>query len=723
MNTELKVTRHLIDHLLYSKNYRLQYWFFNQLGEVSMESFDADGLAFWGFIHHPVSPIWHIPNAETDVFLASMLIEAAAKEGSHYGILLQALGFDMMYPQDELHRIDVSEALPYVQAKGSEGNPFALTLQGLWEQRQGGTGEESFVKAAYYGGPMFQRGAFIVANGADLDMKELEEGNNLDKITSLGWAEIESKAKDGIGLYAYLMGKRHELAGEYKEAVTWYELGAKGAYPLALRALGDFYYINYYVEGAVPNDHEKGLRYYERAAELGDRYSCAQAAYGYVARFGDIPQDWGRAIYWIKELGPMDENGDGLPYIGYALAHGKGVERDEEEAYDWLMEAKAEENRRAKAGDFQYPPRIRALWRNGLGYLNELGVVKRRSLKQAYNYYEESAKIYEDIRERWPGLDMSDDEGKERLSQFVVGKSGRLGYPKGVKVTTSVGNGGERTRSDKTVVLVSEKGWGDDAYAPMHGTSNWGPEEMKTELKDTGRLVMRCIGGDFFFGEDPSMFALVQEVEIARQDDGSYGVKLRTAEEELDVNEGMDFLDLMDFSFPVLMGTRTTTMSYDTVCDWIDIYFQDVSACGHSAYGWKSDFESPDSMPIFSKSNPLWIIKFKDYYEGVFAEDLGRLLVDEYLNRLGNGEEEPLLIMSPTEEKPSIRIEDLSGEGQSPNYHLLLAYVTKQGILDYEAMSPHIDLVKAEALSIMQGEPAGKYLEIHERLEETPPLH
>lgn len=726
MNTTLKIIRHTVDHLLYTKHSRLLYWFFQQLTEYSTHDFDSDSLAFWGFLHHPKAMIWPLPNVEQAEALGALLIENAEAEGSLFGTLLLAMDFHPMLEETDKRNLDVALAVQHLQGMEQQGHPFAALVLGLWEEYQGRDGKNYFDKAARMGGALFQRARFAVVNGLDIDPKDLEEGIGYERITHQGWIELEKQAKAGIGFYAYVLGKRCELAGNYKKALAWYEEGAKASHPLALRALGDFYYINYHVDEVVPNDYERGLVYYERAAELGDRYSAIQAAYGNVSRFGDIEQDWGRAMYWIREMWNRDDNGDALPYLGYALTHGRGVEKDVETGYELLLEAEAEEARRAASGDFQYPPRIRALWRNALGYLHESKEVKRRNFKKAYGYYEESAKIYEDIRARWPGLDMSDDEGKERLTQLVKDTAGKVTYKKGIKVTQSKGNSASCGKPRDWIVQVAERGWGDD-YRPSYATSIWDAEAMKREVLAIGRLVFTAVNGSLGCGGDE--FDLISEVQMVKGDDGRYTVKLITVddfnveEEDLVGLDMVEIMGLMESTSASEFRIKTATMDEETLLSWVDLLFTNYHDCMGTQFGWEVSREPKGDMTLWESANPLWIVKFKGYYEGIFSEELGRLLVDEYLSRLGRGMREPLLIMSPTEEKPSIRIEDLSDEGQSPNYHLLLAYVTKQGILDYEAMSPHIDLVKAEALSIMQGEPAGKYLEIHERLEETPPLH
>lgn len=95
--------------------------------------------------------------------------------------------------------------------------------------------------------------------------------------------------------------------------------------------------VMYYKGEGVKPDHLEGLKWFHKAAELGN--ANAQFILGTIYdKGGDVPQDMAQAASWYRKAA-----GQGHVVaqfnLGLMLTNGEGVEKDRKEAVVWLKKA------------------------------------------------------------------------------------------------------------------------------------------------------------------------------------------------------------------------------------------------------------------------------------------------------------------------------------------------------------------------------------------------
>jgi TPR repeat protein/stage V sporulation protein SpoVS len=106
---------------------------------------------------------------------------------------------------------------------------------------------------------------------------------------------IRPMAETGLPDAEWELGTALQSAGDFSEAVEWYEKSAKQGSSLAANALG----ILYSGGRGVPQDYSLAVRYFRQAAEAGDHNAQYNLA-GMYKRGEGVPQDFIEAHKWYN---------------------------------------------------------------------------------------------------------------------------------------------------------------------------------------------------------------------------------------------------------------------------------------------------------------------------------------------------------------------------------------------------------------------------------------
>jgi len=199
-----------------------------------------------------------------------------------------------------------------------------------------------------------------------IDLKQFEKARS---VAERGAAAGNPEMMYWCGIYAEKDDKNFDAA------LAWYEKGSALNDPNALEEAGDMYFWG---KGGRPIDGRKGVSFYERGALADNTYCMVQCVFAYACGIKGVPQDWGRAAYWIEQASQKitaERYLDILPFIGFMLLHGLGVRRDLELGVQALLKAEKDDADRIANGRWEYLPEIRSLWQEGLAYAYEKGYV------------------------------------------------------------------------------------------------------------------------------------------------------------------------------------------------------------------------------------------------------------------------------------------------------------------------------------------------------------
>jgi len=94
---------------------------------------------------------------------------------------------------------------------------------------------------------------------------------------------------------------------------------------------------NYYNGEGVPQDYEKAVYWYAKAAEQGYVYAQFNLAYFYEMGQG-VPQDFEKAAYWYAKAAEQGHDGAQCT-LGFFYEMGQGVPKDYEKAAYWFSKA------------------------------------------------------------------------------------------------------------------------------------------------------------------------------------------------------------------------------------------------------------------------------------------------------------------------------------------------------------------------------------------------
>lgn len=106
-----------------------------------------------------------------------------------------------------------------------------------------------------------------------------------------------------------------------------------------------------YETGALlPKNESEALRWYRRAAEMGDSSSTINVGLFYDFGKGGVSQNRQEALAWFRKAADLGNN-HAMYMVGSAYAYGDGVEKNEEQAIAWWRKAVQGEESSIKAAD------------------------------------------------------------------------------------------------------------------------------------------------------------------------------------------------------------------------------------------------------------------------------------------------------------------------------------------------------------------------------------
>ncbi len=129
---------------------------------------------------------------------------------------------------------------------------------------------------------------------------------------------------------------------------------------------------NYYKKGEhVQQNIEESLKYYQRAADLGDDEAQEIIGQAYSKGTGGYPISWADAVYWFKKSAQQG-NTNAIRHLFFCYFNGTGVERNYDKAFSLI--------------DYYYDTSDSAILYL-LGHCYENGIGTGKDYQIAYNYY------------------------------------------------------------------------------------------------------------------------------------------------------------------------------------------------------------------------------------------------------------------------------------------------------------------------------------------------
>jgi TPR repeat protein len=148
------------------------------------------------------------------------------------------------------------------------------------------------------------------------------------------WAQVllqtSSAKRNDVGAFSRLLLSPRAVR-DYAEAAAWYRKAAEQGLGVAQLNLASLYASG----KGVPQDYEQAARWYREAAEQG--VSSAQYRLGLLYCSGQgVPGDYAHAALWLRKAA---EQRVAVAQYELGLLYGKGgrgLPRNDEEAYFWL---------------------------------------------------------------------------------------------------------------------------------------------------------------------------------------------------------------------------------------------------------------------------------------------------------------------------------------------------------------------------------------------------
>lgn len=253
-------------------------------------------------------------------------------------------------------------------------------------------------------------------------------------------------AKAGLPLMMYLAGDICKARGEHEGALEYFERGAAMNNGMCLREAAEYYAKPHLSNKRIPQDIQKALRYYERAAISPDyldfddhAYVTLQAIIIRTLNIDGQSQDWSRIAHLLQQ--PAIYTLDAIwPYLAYVFTFKKGNSPAIRTAIECVNQASKCHDR---YGSYDYADH---LWQLAAGYCYETGAItKEPDLDQAVAFYEHARESIRRINTRndnWLGNGeplVIPDEASERLEAFEL-VNGHYQYKEGVKESSTTCN-------------------------------------------------------------------------------------------------------------------------------------------------------------------------------------------------------------------------------------------------------------------------------------------
>lgn len=253
-------------------------------------------------------------------------------------------------------------------------------------------------------------------------------------------------AKAGLPLMMYLAGDICKSRGEHERALEYFERGAAMNNGMCLREAAEYYAKPRESNKRIPQDIQKALRYYERAAISPDyldfddhAYVTMQAIIIRTLNIDGQSQDWSRIAHLLQQ--PVIYTLDAIwPYLAYVFTFKKGNTPAIRNAIECVNQASKCHDR---YGSYDYADH---LWQLAAGYCYEIGAItKGPDLDQAVTFYEharESIRRLNTRNDNWLGTGeplVIPDEASERLEAFEL-IDGHYQYKEGITQSSTTCN-------------------------------------------------------------------------------------------------------------------------------------------------------------------------------------------------------------------------------------------------------------------------------------------
>lgn len=253
-------------------------------------------------------------------------------------------------------------------------------------------------------------------------------------------------AKAGLPLMMYLAGDICKSRGEHEGALQYFERGAAMNNGMCLREAAEYYAKPRESNKRIPQDIQKALRYYERAAISPDyldfddhAYVTMQAIIIRTLNIDGQSQDWSRIAHLLQQ--PAIYTLDAIwPYLAYVFTFKKGNTPAIRNAIECVNQASKCHDR---YGSYDYADH---LWQLAAGYCYEIGAITNEpDLDQAVAFYEHARESIRRINTRndnWLSTGeplVIPDEASERLEAFEL-VDGHYQYKEGVKESSTTCN-------------------------------------------------------------------------------------------------------------------------------------------------------------------------------------------------------------------------------------------------------------------------------------------
>ncbi|PQL20750.1 hypothetical protein VCHSUH04_09660 [Veillonella sp. T14073-2] len=357
-------------------------------------------------------------------------------EGAQKGCSYCAYAIANVYQWGDYH------ILPSAKKVANEGEPsgFARFLKGLFVQADQRRLANKVTAIAQQWLRKSAEAGLVIAY-RNLRITYVEQGNK-----KMEEQVIFEAAKAGLPLMMYLAGDICKSRGEHERALQYFERGAAMNNGMCLREAAEYYAKPRESNKRIPQDIQKALRYYERAAISPDyldfddhAYVTMQAIIIRTLNIDGQSQDWSRIAHLLQQ--PAIYTLDAIwPYLAYVFTFKKGNTPAIRTAIECVNQASKCHDR---YGSYDYADH---LWQLAAGYCYEIGAITNEpDLDQAVAFYEHARESIRRINTRndnWLSTGeplVIPDEASERLEAFEL-VNGHYQYKEGIKESSTTCN-------------------------------------------------------------------------------------------------------------------------------------------------------------------------------------------------------------------------------------------------------------------------------------------
>ncbi len=332
--------------------------------------------------------------------------------------------------------------LPSAQKVANEGEPSAFVrfLKGLFAQAdQRRLANKVTAIAQQWLRKSAEAGLVIAYRNLRVTYIEQDNSNMEEQVIFEG-------AAAGLPLMMYLAGDICKSRGEHERALEYFERGAAMNNGMCLREAAEYYAKPCESNKRIPQNIQKALKYYERAAISPDyldfndhAYVTMQAIILRTLNIDGQSQDWSRIAHLLQQ--PAIYTLDAIwPYLAYVFTFKKGNTPAIRTAIECVNQASKCFDR---YGSYDYAYH---LWQLAAGYCYEIGAItKEPDLDQAVTFYEharESIRRLNTRNDNWLGTGeplVIPDEASERLEAFEL-VDGHYQYKEGITQSSTTCN-------------------------------------------------------------------------------------------------------------------------------------------------------------------------------------------------------------------------------------------------------------------------------------------